>query len=279
MITESTEARRPVVFLPGGVTPVLPSYAPLVDELGVQIDPLLKELEVYAADAPPPSYSMQTEVDGVLRAVDEAGLETVHLVGYSGGGAVALALIAQHPERVRSLAVFEPANVPGAWDADERARWAEFRAALAGLGPERMLAEFMRLQVQPGAELPVPREPPPPWMAGRPAGLTAMMRAFEADWTERDALRRCTMPVYLAYGLLTADFMVHRVQLLAGLLRDVWIEAYEGVHHFGPPQRTQPARYARALRHLWLRADGRDQSPGQAWAPDRQGGPAPEPAG
>jgi hypothetical protein len=69
------------------------------------------------------------------------------------------------------------------------------------------------------------------------------------------------LPVYLAYGLLTADFMVHRIQLLAGLLPDVWIEAYPGVHHFGPPQRTQPARYAASLSELWARAERRSMVP------------------
>jgi hypothetical protein len=49
--------------------------------------------------------------------------------------------------------------------------------------------------------------------------------------------------------------MVHRVQLLAGLLPEIWIEAYPGIHHFGSPQRTQPAHYAASLRELWARAD------------------------
>jgi len=83
------------------------------------------------------------------------------------------------------------------------------------------------------------------------------MRAFEADQSDRETLRRRVMPVYLAYGLLTEQFMVHRVQLLAGLLPDVWIEAYPGVHHFSPPQRSQPARYASALRYVWARAERR----------------------
>jgi hypothetical protein len=67
--------------------------------------------------------------------------------------------------------------------------------------------------------------------------------------------------VYLAYGLLTADFMVHRVQLLAGLLPDVWIEAYPRIHHFGLPQRTQPARFAASVRELWARAERRSKEP------------------
>ena len=250
----SSVASLPVVFVPGGVTPVQPSYAPLLQELGDEITPLLKDLEVYAGDEPPADYSIETEVDGLLWAVDAAGLETFHLVGYSGGGAVSLAFAAQHPERLRSLAMFEPANAPGPWIPDDHP---EFAAGSEALSSDEMLREFTRLQLRPGLEMPAPPPgPAPDWMAKRPAGLRAMMRAFQTDPTDPEALRRCPFPVYLAYGLLTREQMVRRAQFLAGLFPDIWIEAYAGVHHFGPPQRTQPARYARALRHLWSRSEG-----------------------
>jgi hypothetical protein len=77
------------------------------------------------------------------------------------------------------------------------------------------------------------------------------------DPTNPEALRGYTFPVYLAYGLLTEEFMVRRVRFLAGLPPDVSIEAYPGIHHFVPPQRSQPAKYAAALRQLWARAEGR----------------------
>jgi pimeloyl-ACP methyl ester carboxylesterase len=253
----------PVAFLPGGVTPVAASYAPLLEVLGDKIDPLLKELEVYAADAPPDEYSMAMEVDGLRRAIEHAGLETFHLVGFSGGGAVALEFAARYPEQLRSLAMFEPANVPGTWDTYELEWWAAFQAGLAAIPPEQMLAEFTRLQVRPGVKLPAPAPgPSPEWMAKRPAGLNAMMGAFQASVVDRESLRRCRFPVYLAHGLLTAEFMAHRVELLAGLLPNVWIEAYPGIHHFGPPQRTQPAHYASSLGELWARAEGRSMSIG-----------------
>jgi hypothetical protein len=57
--------------------------------------------------------------------------------------------------------------------------------------------------------------------------------------------------------------MIRRLQALAGLLPDVWIEAYPGLHHFSPPQRSRPGHYAAALRHLWARAEaGRAASAG-----------------
>ncbi len=242
----------PVVFLPGGVTPVGQSYGPVLKVLGDEIEPLLKDLEVYEGDEPPAGYSIPMEVDALERVVDGAGLDTFHLVGYSGGGAVSLSFAARHPDRLRSLAIFEPANVPGLWDPAEH----QELAAMEAMPPEQMMVEFTRRQLRPGVEPPAQLAgPPPPWMAKRPAGLRAMMRAFEEDDTDREALRQCTFPVYLGYGLLTSDMMVRRIVLLADVLPDIWIQAYPGLHHFAPPQRSQPETYAAALGELWARAE------------------------
>ena len=248
-------APPPVVFLPGGVTPVALSYAPLLEALRGEISPLLKDLEVYAEDEPPADYSIQIEVDALERAADAAGLDTFHLVGYSGGGAVSLDFALQHPERLRSLAVYEPARQPGPLVLADHP---EYAAGQGQLGPDEMMAAFTGLQLRTGVEPPLPPPgPAPDWMAKRPEGLQAMMRAFETYATDPELLRRCAFPVYLAYGLLTHEGMIRRIQALAGLLPDVWIEAYPGLHHFAPPQRSRPAHYASALRHLWARAEAR----------------------
>ncbi len=99
----------PVVLVPGGVTPAALSYGPLLNVIGSQIQPILKDLEIYTTDAPPPDYDLKMEVEGIRRAADKAGLNRFHLVGYSGGGAIALAFTAQHPELLESLALIEPA--------------------------------------------------------------------------------------------------------------------------------------------------------------------------
>lgn len=243
----------PVVFLPGAVTPVALSFAPLLEELGGEISPLLKDLEVYAEDKPPVDYTIQLEADALERVVDAAGLDTFHLVSFSGGGAVSLEFAAQHPERLRSLALYEPARQPGPLVLADHPEYATAREQLS---PDEVMAAFTRLQLRPGVEPPPPPpDPAPDWMAKRPEGLRAMMRAFETYATDPGLLRRCAFPVYLAYGLQTHEGMIRRVQALAGLLPDVWIEAYPGLHHFAPPQRSRPAHYATALRHLWTRAE------------------------
>jgi len=253
-------ASLPVVFLPGGVTPVALSYAPLLDGLGSEISPLLKDLEVYATDEPPADYSLQLEVDALERVADAEGLDTFHLVGFSGGGAVSLDFAAQHPEQLRSLAIYEPAREPGPLVLADHP---EYAAARGQLGSDEMMAAFTSLQLRPGVEPPPPPlGPQPAWMAKRPDGLRAMMRAFEAYTTDPELLRQCAFPVYLAYGLLTHEGIIRRMQALAGLLPDVWIEAYPGLHHFNPPQRSRPAHYATALRHLWTRAEVGRAGPG-----------------
>src|SRR6266568_5185677 len=93
-----------VILLPGSVLPGELAYGTLVAALGSVADAVVKELEVYATPEAPPDYTLDLEVGGVLREADERGWERFHLVGYSGGGAAALAVAATYPERLASLA-------------------------------------------------------------------------------------------------------------------------------------------------------------------------------
>ena len=56
--------------------------------------------------------SIDRLVGFVLRACDEFGAERVHVAGHSLGAIVALHLAANHPARVRSLALFGPLLCP-----------------------------------------------------------------------------------------------------------------------------------------------------------------------
>ena len=85
-----------VVLLPGAVLPADLAYGALVSEFGAGVEAITKDLEVYGAELPPPDYSLDTEVDGVLAEADGRGWDRLHLVGYSGGGAAALAVAAHH---------------------------------------------------------------------------------------------------------------------------------------------------------------------------------------
>lgn len=92
-------------------------------------------------------------------------------------------------------------------------------------------------------------------MAKRPAGLEAMVRAFRRYDLDPERLRRFRKPVYLAVGGLSRPVERRKAERLADLFPDLQVEVYENRHHFDPPHRAEPARFARALRELWRRAE------------------------
>lgn len=251
-----SDEKPAVIFIPGGVTPAEQAYGPLLNVIGGQIQPILKDLEIYANDAPPAGYGVEMEVEGIRRVADAAGVKRFHLVGYSGGGAFALAFTAKYPERLRSLALVEPAWI-GAPTAEDAEDWAELTRLMHLPAGERMRA-FMHWHFRPGVEPPIspqPSGPPPAWMAKRPAGLEAMFRAFNNYDLDQNRFRKFNRPVYFATGSLSTRFFEREAKTLSGLFPDIHVEEYAGRSHFDPPHRAEAERFAQALRELWVRSN------------------------
>ena len=247
-------ARHRVVLLPGAVLPAEPAYAALLQVLGERVHAVAKDLEVYADDQPPLGFNLGMEAAGVLREADVHGFDLFHLVGYSGGGASALALAALNGERLLSMALLEPA-----WAGNERTQQEEelmkrFRA-LDSLPPAQFMAEFTRLQLAPGVEPPAPPEgPSPPWMAKRPAGIRAFLDAFDGGDLDIEALKAFNRPVYFAVGgRSNPDFFAPMAERLSGIFADFTLETFSERHHFDPPHRVEPERLANSLLALWGR--------------------------
>ena len=240
---------RNVTFLPGIIAPAEIRYGPLVGRL-TDVNPLLKDLEVYASDAPPPDYSIAMEVRGVDRAADDAGWDRFHLFGHSGGGAVALAYAAAHPERVFSLAVDEPA-----YDFTDA-----MRAEMGEFGPIRSLPEsermraFMKLQVSASVELPSPAGPPPAWMARRPAGIEAFLDAIDRHERLESKYMSFESPVLFTWGSLTHPRWHAMRDRLGALFPDFTAYRFEGLHHLNTSHQAEPGRVAELLGDLWARS-------------------------
>jgi pimeloyl-ACP methyl ester carboxylesterase len=247
-----------VILLPGGILPADLAYGPLIDALGNGTEALAKDLELYAGDEPPLAYSLDTEVVGVLREADAPGWERFHLVGYSGGGAAALATAAQNPGRLLSLALLEPAWA-GSWDLSEAERriWRELEKLEALTDPDEFMAAFVRLELRSGVTPPSPAPGPPPhWMAKRPSGIRAFIRTFGTYDLDRESLRRFDRPVYYALGgLSNPDLYGELAARLSRVFDDFTLEVFGERHHFDPPHRIEPERLARSLRTLWERAE------------------------
>ena len=69
-----------------------------------------------------------------------------------------------------------------------------------------------------------------------------------------DRLRHFQQPVHLAIGSLSNPIEERKAKTLSALFPAFRLEIYEGLHHFNPPHRAEPERFARALRELWARA-------------------------
>jgi pimeloyl-ACP methyl ester carboxylesterase len=244
-----------VIALPGGVAPAAQRYAPLAGAVGDRAQLHLKDLEVYSGEEPPPGYSIEMEVEAVTRFADSLGLSRFHLLGYSGGGFVSLAFAGAHPDRLLSLALFEPASIPGELSPKEAGLYRRLDEGLTGKSGREFMRSFITLQVKEGVEMPPPAGPPPPWMTTRPAGLAAMMRAFGQHRFDRERLRRCEFPVFLGYGDLTGAHEELRAAILARLLPDIHIRRFAGIHHFVTPEQIYTPDHAAALHMLWARVN------------------------
>jgi len=248
-------APYPVVFVPGGVNPAAITYGELLDALKDRVRPVVKDHELYVSDAPPPGWSLSTEVEAIRRAADTAEFGTFHLVGYSGGGAISLAFVLAHGDRLRSLTLIEPAWIGKVgWTPEEARYWAE-ADRISALTGQDFMKEFIRLGLKPGVSYSPPPGPPPAWMAKRPAGLHAFTAAFKSEDLDHARLRAFRKPVYLPYGDQSAVIEEIKQKRLASIFPNTRTECYEGTHHFAPPQRLQPDRFATALLELWARGN------------------------
>ena len=243
--------RHDVVLLPGIVLPAEPAYSALIEVLGDRVDAVAKDLELYVTDEPPMGYGLALEIDGVLRAADAHGFGRFHIVGYSAGGAASLAFAADHSDRLLSLALLEPAWAGNDRTPQEEAVMQGFRA-LELLPPDQSMVGFQRLQLARGVDPPPPPEgSPPAWMAKRPAGIRAILDAFDDADLDAQALRAYQGPVYFAPRRPQQPRLLRRDGQSAG-------GAVPGLHDRdvpgAPPLRSAAPRRARTPGQLVTRA-------------------------
>ena len=244
-----------VICVPGSVAPAAQRYRPLIEAVADAADLHLKDLEVYREPVPPSDYSVEEELDAIDRLAGSKSLDRFHLIGYSGGGFISLAYAGTRPERVISLALFEPARIPGTMTGEEAAAFAALEAKLHGLQGSEFMAAFVREQVKPGVQVPPPPASLSPEMQKRPAGITALIRAFEDYAFDRRLLAEAQFPAFLAYGDQTHEVESIKAGILARLFGDIRVRRYSGIHHFVPPEMIYTAAYAQALLSHWRAAE------------------------
>ena len=247
--------QSPLICVPDAVTPSAVTFGPLLRVLTQGPVPLRKELEVYSSDPPgPPGYSVEQEVEGLLRFADNAGAQRFHLLGSSFGAYVCLAFIVSYPERVRSLALIEPASINEHLETPEGTEYRIRIERCLELPEQSQLPTMLPLLLRRPETAP-PIGDPPPWMTMRGRGMKAIIQAEKRYKLDRSRLSRFRQPVYLASGSESHPSFAELIHDLARRFPNAAVDVYEGRSHLDAPHRAEPERFARALRELWQRSE------------------------
>ncbi len=91
-------------------------------------------------------------------------------------------------------------------------------------------------------------------MAKRPAGIRAILDAFEQGDLDVGARRKFDRPAYFALGgRSNPDYFAPMAERLAAIFPDFTIETFPERHHFDPPHRVEPEHLANSLLAVWQR--------------------------
>lgn len=117
----------------------------------------------YSPGARPPhhlDYEITELAGDIVALLDEVGADSAHIVGHDWGGAVAWALVARHPERVRTLTVLStpsPAGMAYGFRRGDQARSSWYMAVFAMPIVPVLLFRFFAQQVLEKIGMPAER--------------------------------------------------------------------------------------------------------------------------
>lgn len=153
------------------------------------------------SDKPLDTYSLDQMVEDAITVLDDAGIETAHVVGASMGGAISQLLAIHHPERVRSLTLACTSCRNHEWRRELLASWGE-SARIEGMGA--MTKEAARWVIGPRSFRRL--MPAIGWLGplafGRPrhAFANQVDAILAADDTESAELGAITVPTLVVVG-------------------------------------------------------------------------------
>jgi len=195
-------------------------------------------------------WTLDTEVAAIELVRQRSGAEPLHLVGYSGGGAAALAHAVAHPDLVASLCLIEPPWIGNdIWSEEQRA-FHEAYERLANVPSEHAWDKIAAMLNAPTTAVP-PAPPVPPDRIK--SSFVEVWRGYRAAPLDRGRLREIQAPVYLPVGQGSSPRMHAQAELLASCFPSAEAQVYERASHFDLP--TVGARQlAEGLVRLWRRS-------------------------
>ena len=182
-----------LLVAPGGAAPLFRSFLGAIE--GVVGTPY--DLRLAAGAFEPEASTLEHAVQSLESFVRESMSMPVHLVGHSGGGAVALAFAAAHPRLLASLTASEPPWV-GSSEAGNIGFLDDLRRVVE-LPTDEVSGAFARLYAASDdvvAEL-------PPFDDAQVRILRAVAIEYQRAHLDLDKLQEVDVPVLLPYGSAT----------------------------------------------------------------------------
>ncbi|MGW3287226.1 alpha/beta fold hydrolase [Streptomyces sp. NPDC001002] len=178
-------------------------------------------------------------VDALAQTLDALGIDTFHLLGNSLGGAAAIALAQQHPERVSRLVLMAPG---GGWlpfgPTPTEGQKEMFRYYNGGGPSEKKMAAFIRAMVydhrQFGEEVVRAR-----YEASLDESHIAFYHTYNAAFAQRGGmdplwrdLHRIKAPTLLLWGRDDRTITLDGAQLMLKQIRDVQLHVFGRCGHW-----------------------------------------------
>jgi pimeloyl-ACP methyl ester carboxylesterase len=229
---------EPIVLVPGGLTGWL-SWIPHQERLAgryrvIRVQPIHNELG--SAGIPgDPEYTAETEREALRLTLDAVRLERPHLLGWSGGGRALIEFATEYPDRVRSLALVEPAAY---WVLEELGdRLEEVKRAntlvhrlFGHQVTEGDLAEFLEVAgfVEKARDAPSD----PNWERWLPHRMALSWQGERVDHPRRTVrdLARISCPTILFKGTRTAGWLKRLADVLGERLPRASVVELDGDH-------------------------------------------------
>ena len=226
-------------------------FAPLADALAADFTVVTHDPRGIARspiDDPEQDSTPELRADDVAALLDALGADAADVFGSSGGAVTGLALVARHPDRVRTLVAHEPPVLDLLPDAAERhAGTEEIIATFHAHGVGAAFAKFMRTAGYTEEDLAaMPMGEP----SEQDLADSARFMAHELRWTTRyvpdvDALTAGPARVVVGVGADSGKLLTHRTSAaLADRLGSAMLE-FPGDHG---GFMSHPVEFAEVLR-------------------------------
>jgi len=212
---KNPKSKIPVVFL-HGFTGSIDDWSDLIKELEDLCEPISINLAGHGTSAHPADFSEYTidaEINRLLRIVNSRMIEKFVLVGYSMGGRIALSFACRYPNRLRGLIL--ESTTAGIEDEDDRRLRIESDEELARFIESRDIEVFVDRWMSLSLFASQNKMPPEKLMELRTRKLrnsrTALANSLRAAGTGRmeplwEHVSNLSMPVVLITGSLDTKF-------------------------------------------------------------------------